>query len=62
MNKKTPQQCEFCSYYEFNDESGLYECQINLDEDEMYRLALGGGGGCTYFYLNDDYKIVRKQN
>ena len=45
MNKKTPQQCEFCSYYEFNDESGLYECQINLDEDEMYRLALGGGGG-----------------
>lgn len=61
MDKKMPQQCRFCSYFDFNDESGLYECMINLDEDELYRLALGGGG-CSYFHLNDDYKIVRKQN
>ena len=54
--------CEYCVNYSYDDDYECYTCEVNLDEDEMYRLALGGGGGCSYFYLNDDYKIVRKQN
>ena len=29
--------CEFCALY-YVDDDGYGECQVNLDEDEMYRF------------------------
>ena len=40
--KKTqPQQnCESCVWYDYNDVDDMYECGVDLDEDEMLEAAL----------------------
>ncbi len=54
--------CENCAYYDYNEEYECYECDVNLDEDELYRFMQGGSFECPYFTPYDEYKIVRKQN
>lgn len=54
--------CELCSHYVYDDEYDYYCCEINLDEDEMYRFLQGSTDDCHYFDAYDEYKIVRKQN
>ena len=54
--------CENCAYYDYNEEYECYECEVNLDEDELYRFMQGGSFECPYFTPYDEYKIVRKQN
>lgn len=64
MEKRVPQatNCECCWNYVFNDESGCFECQMDLDEDEMTRFLSGTVWQCPYFRFNDEYEVVRKQN
>ncbi len=62
MEKKISGSCEYCFNYVFDDEMGCYVCDVNLDEDEMYKFLSGSFFNCPYFRLDDDYKIVRKQN
>ena len=54
--------CDNCAYYDYNEEYECYECEVNLDEDELYRIMQGGSFECPYFTPYDEYKIVRKQN
>lgn len=54
--------CENCNNYVYDEESGIYYCEINLDEDEMLKFISGTNTNCNYFSSNDDYLIVRKQN
>ncbi|MBO5859932.1 MAG: hypothetical protein J6R20_09185 [Clostridia bacterium] len=54
--------CENCAYYDYNEEYECYECDVNLDEDELYRFMQGSSFECPYFTPYDEYKIVRKQN
>ncbi len=54
--------CDNCAYYDYNEEYECYECEINLDEDELYKFLQGGSFDCPYFMPYDEYKIVRKQN
>ncbi len=54
--------CESCVNFEYNFETGCYECQMQLDEDEMVSFLTGNFQNCPYFSLYDEYKIVRKQN
>ena len=54
--------CEFCMYYEYDDEYECYTCIMNLDEDEMNRFLTGNFKACPYFKSGDEYSIVRKQN
>ncbi len=60
MKKST--NCEECMHYDMNDESGAYECNADLDEDELIRFLKGDNGSCPYFRFYDEYKFVRKQN
>ena len=53
--------CEFCSFY-LVDDDGYGECQVNLDEYEMYRFMNTYYKRCPYYQNDDEYKIVRKQN
>lgn len=53
--------CEFCSFFQIDDD-GYGECQVNLDEDEMYHFMNTSYKSCPYYQSNDEYKIVRKQN
>lgn len=59
---KTTGSCEMCSHYVFDDYMQCYVCEINLDEDEMEKFLKGSNFECHYFSLEDEYKIVRKQN
>ena len=52
--------CEFCALY-YVDDDGYGECQVNLDEDEMYRFLSGTQQECPYFRLDDEYAVVRHQ-
>lgn len=53
--------CEFCINYIYNEDYSCYECQINLDEDELGKFLRNTFKDCPYFQFNDEYKIVRKQ-
>ena len=54
--------CETRVHYSYDDEWDCYCCEVNLDEDEMYRFLSGSCYDCPYYQLYDEYKIVRKQN
>lgn len=54
--------CERCTHYTYDYYTGCYVCEINLDEDEMEKFLRGSNFDCHYFDLDDEYKIVRKQN
>lgn len=60
--EKKVTNCEMCQNYIYDEDYDCYVCQINLDEDEMYKFLSGSNFDCHYFQLDDDYKIVRKQN
>ncbi len=53
--------CENCLYYDYDDYTDTYECIMNLDEDEYYRILTQKRSVCPYFRFNDEYKIVNKQ-
>jgi hypothetical protein len=48
--------------YEYSEETGFYECLVNLDEDEMAHFLGGSFHHCPYFSLEGEYRTVRKQN
>lgn len=53
--------CECCINYIYDEEYNCYECQVNLDEDEMGNFLSNSFDNCPYFQFNDEYKTVRKQ-
>ena len=54
--------CDMCANYEYNEETGFYECLVSLDEDEMVQFLSGNFRGCPYYSPEEEYSIVRKQN
>ena len=61
MIKKKRTSCESCMYFEYDEEFECYVCQMNLDEDEMYRFMQNSFDNCPYYKYGDEYTIVRKQ-
>lgn len=59
MKGKT--NCECCLNYVYDEIYNCYECEANLDEDEMGRFLRDSFDNCPYFQINDEYKTVRKQ-
>ena len=49
-------------YYEYDEEYECYICQMDLDEDEMYKFIKSSFNNCPYYKFGDEYSIVRKQN
>ena len=60
--KKKISNCEDCVHYDYNEETDAYECNEDLDEDELVRFIKGDSGNCPYYRYYDEYKFVRKQN
>ena len=54
--------CDYCMYYEYDEEYDEYTCSMYLDEDELASFVTGRTRGCPYYRAGDDYTIVRKQN
>lgn len=53
--------CEFCANYVYDEDEDYYFCDVDLDEDEMYRFLTGSFKECPYYQSDDEYKIVRHQ-
>ena len=53
--------CESCVNYVYDEESDCYCCEVDLDEDEMYRFVRGEFRDCPYYQFGEEYQIVRKQ-
>ena len=53
--------CEFCTNYIYEEEDDCYYCDVNLDEDEMYRFLSGNFRECPYYRSDVVYRIVRHQ-
>ncbi len=65
MKKKklTPvSRCEDCLYYDTDDETGAYDCQLSLDEDDMVLFLNRNTASCPYYRYYNEYKSVQKQN
>ena len=54
-------QCEYCAHYVFDEIEQYYYCDIDLDEDELYRFLQGHEDACPYYQSGDEYEIVRHQ-
>ncbi|MCR4717904.1 MAG: DUF6472 family protein [Lachnospiraceae bacterium] len=62
-DKKEPVSgpCEMCVNFVYDDDDECYYCDVNLDEDDMYKFLTGDTKGCSFFQMYDEYKIVRHQ-
>jgi len=54
--------CDMCSYYVYDEECDEYVCLASMDEDDYMRFITSKSKECPFFRLDDEYKIVRKQN
>ena len=53
--------CDTCLYYEYDDDYECYTCQMNLDEDELYKFVTSTYFDCPYYRNGDEYAVVRHQ-
>lgn len=53
--------CDTCANYKYDEDYEGYVCQMNLDEDEWYRLMTDKRQGCPYYRNGDEYAVVRHQ-
>lgn len=59
--KKAVGTCETCVFYDYDEEYDVYECQVNLDQDELARFLANSTYHCPYYRFYDEYKSVQKQ-
>lgn len=53
--------CDSCMYYEYDEDYECCVCQMDLDEDEMYRFLTNTNENCPYYRYGDEYFVVRHQ-
>ena len=53
--------CESCAHYEYDEDYECYTCQMNLDEDELYKFVNNTYHDCPYYSYGDEYAVVRHQ-
>ncbi|MBE6613597.1 MAG: hypothetical protein E7632_14015 [Ruminococcaceae bacterium] len=54
--------CDSCVHYDYNEADDIYECGVDLDEDEFLSFLTKKTQGCPYYKFYDEYKSVRRQN
>ena len=62
QSKESRMECDYCLYYEYDEEYETMICTMDLDEDEMIRFMTDRSSHCPCFRMGDEYSIVRKQN
>lgn len=58
---KRSAKCEECEFYDYDEESDTYACQMNLDQDELERFRYGHTGGCPFFRYYEEYHSTLNQ-
>lgn len=54
-------ECEKCWYYDYDETYDMELCQMDLDEDEVYRISVERKGNCPFFRPYDEYALARRQ-
>ena len=54
--------CDMCAYFVYDEDYEGYVCLANMDEDDYMRFIANKDKGCPFYRLDDEYKVVRKQN
>jgi hypothetical protein len=45
----------------YDDEEECYVCDMNLDEDDMYKFLTGNNKDCPYYQSDNEYEVVKHQ-
>ncbi len=55
--------CEYCMYYEYDEEFDDYDCVMaaDMDEDDYARFVTARNHDCGYFRPGNEYQIVKHQ-
>ena len=61
MMGKIPSNCDYCLFFEYDEEDDCYVCSKDLDEDEMAHFLAGHHFECPFFQYGNEYTIVKKQ-
>lgn len=59
--KQPKANCESCEFYNYDEYTDSYGCDLSLDEDEMVDFLGRSTGECHYYRYYDEYKSVNKQ-
>ena len=54
--------CEYCLNFVYDEEYGEEICEVDMDMDEIEHFMHGSYKECPYYRVNNEYKIVEKQN
>ena len=60
--KKKAKKKETVTNYDYNEEDDMFECRVDLDEDEFLAFMTKKTQNCPYYKFYDEYKSVQKQN
>ena len=60
--KETVTNCDSCVYYDYNEDVDMFECRVDLDEDEFLAFMTKKTQNCPYYKFYDEYKSVQRQN
>lgn len=58
---KHKSSCDSCEFYEYDEYTDSYGCNLSLDEDEMVGFLSGKTNECPYYRYYDEYKSVHRQ-
>ncbi len=53
--------CETCWHYDYDEEYDEYYCNMDLDEDEVYRFFVTPKSRCPYYQKGDEHYLARRQ-
>ncbi len=53
--------CDTCTYFAWDEDSEEYVCEVDMDEDEVYRLQMNHYKECPFYRNGDEYQVVRHQ-
>lgn len=59
--KRIAASCESCEFYDYDEYTDTYCCQIDLDQDELSNFLSNNTRHCPYYRYYDEYKSVHKQ-
>jgi len=54
-------RCEECEFYDYDDESDTYTCQMNLDQDDLADFLGRQTAECPYYRYYDEYQSIHNQ-
>ena len=53
--------CDYCAYYTWDENDETYYCDVEMDEDDIWRLESTQYKNCPYYRDSDEYKVVKHQ-